>query len=60
VRDALQAAGFTVKEAQLTFVPNNTVDITDPDTARKAMNLMGALEDLDDVTNTYSNFDIKE
>ena len=60
VRDALQAAGFTVKEAQLTFVPNNIVEVTDAETARKVMNLMDALDDLDDVSNTYSNFDIKE
>lgn len=60
VRDALGAAGLTVKEAALSFVPNNTVEITDPETTRKVMNLMDALDDLDDVTNTYSNFDIKE
>lgn len=60
VRDALGAAGLTVKEAELSFVPNNTVEITDAETARKIMNLMDALDNLDDVTNTYSNFDIKE
>ncbi|HKX72494.1 MAG TPA: YebC/PmpR family DNA-binding transcriptional regulator [Candidatus Saccharimonadales bacterium] len=60
VRDALGAAGLTVKEAELSFVPNNTVEVTDAETARKIMNLMDALDNLDDVTNTYSNFDIKE
>lgn len=60
VRDAIGAAGLTVKEADLSFVPNNTIEITDPETARKAMNLMNALDDLDDVTNVHSNFDIKE
>jgi YebC/PmpR family DNA-binding regulatory protein len=60
VRDALGAIGLTVKEAELSFVPNATVEITDPETARKVMNLMDALDNLDDVTNTYSNFDIKE
>lgn len=59
VREDLDAASFTVKEAELSFQPQNTVLITDPDTARKAENLMDALDDLDDVTNTYSNFDIK-
>lgn len=58
VRDAL-GADFTVKEADLAFVPNNTIEITDPETARKAMNLMDALDSLDDVTNTHTNFDIK-
>lgn len=60
VRDALTAAGLAINEAELSFVPNNVVELTDPDTARKAMNLMDALDNLDDVTNTYSNFEIKE
>lgn len=60
VRDALGNVDITVKDAELQFVPNNTVEITDAETARKAMNLMDALDDLDDVTNTYSNFEIKE
>jgi YebC/PmpR family DNA-binding regulatory protein len=60
VRDALGAAGLTVKEAEIAFVPNNTVEITDPEVARKATNLMDALDDLDDVVNTYCNFEIKE
>lgn len=60
VRDALGTAGLTVKEAELSFVPNNTVEITNTETVRKIMNLMDALDSLDDVTSTYSNFDIKE
>lgn len=60
VRDALQTAGLTLKEAALTYAPNNTVEITDPETVRKAMNLLNALDDLDDVTNVHSNVDIKE
>jgi YebC/PmpR family DNA-binding regulatory protein len=60
VRDALAGAGLTVKEASLNFVPNNTVELTDQETIRKAMNLMDALDELDDVTNVHSNFDIKE
>lgn len=59
VRESLGAAGLTVKEAELSFQPQNTMLITDPETARKAENLMDALDNLDDVTNTYSNFDIK-
>lgn len=57
VRDALQATdGFTIRESELTFVPNNTVEISDNDTARKVMNLMNALDELDDVTNVHANF----
>lgn len=60
VRDALAGAGLTVKEAELQFVPNNTVELTDPEVIRKVSNLMDALDGLDDVVNTYSNFEIKE
>lgn len=60
VRDALQAAGITVTEAELTYVPGNTIEITNKDTAGKIMRLMDALDDIDDVTATHVNFDIAE
>ncbi len=60
VRDELKAAGIEVIEAELTYVPNNTIEITDEATAGKIMRLMEALDDLDDVSNTYTNFDIAE
>lgn len=60
VRDALRDQGVEVKEAELTYVPNTTVEITAKDTAGKIMRLMDALEDIDDVTNTHVNFDIAE
>ena len=60
VRDALSAAGLEVTEAELTYVPNNTVEITDAATAGKIMRLMDALDELDDVSNTHVNFDIDE
>ena len=60
VRGALQAAGLAILEAELTFVPNNTVKIEDKETAGKVMRLMDALDDLDDVTNTHVNFDISD
>lgn len=60
VRDALAAAGMQITEAELTFVPGSTVEITDAATAGKIMRLMDALDDCDDVTNTHVNFDIPE
>lgn len=60
VRTALQQAGIEIVEAELTFVPNTTIEISDSEIARKVMNLMDRLDDLDDVTNTYTNFDIAE
>lgn len=58
VRDNLKTAGHEIVEAELTFVPNNTVTINDQETAGKIIRLMDALEDIDDVANTHTNFDI--
>lgn len=60
VRDTLKEARLEITDAELTYVPNNTVEITDADTAGKIMRLMDALDDIDDVTNTHVNFDIDE
>jgi YebC/PmpR family DNA-binding regulatory protein len=60
IRDALKEAGLDIKEAELTYVPNTTVEITDEATAGKIMRLMDALEESDDVSNTHVNFDIDE
>jgi YebC/PmpR family DNA-binding regulatory protein len=60
VRDALREAGLDIVEAELTYVPNNTIEISDAATAGKIMRLMDALDDIDDVGNTHVNFDIPE
>lgn len=60
VRDALNEAGIEISEAELTFIPNNTVEVTDEATVGKIMRMMDALEANDDVTNTYVNFEIDE
>lgn len=60
VRTNLQEAGVEIIEAELTYVPNNTVEVTDAATAGKIMRLMDALDDQNDVTATHVNFDIPE
>jgi YebC/PmpR family DNA-binding regulatory protein len=60
VRDALKADAIEITEANLTYVPNTTIEVTDAATAGKIMRLMDALEDIDDVSNTHVNFDIDE
>lgn len=60
VRDSLNDLGLTISEAELTYVPSNTIEIKDASTASKIMRLMDALDDIDDVTNTHVNFDIPE
>jgi YebC/PmpR family DNA-binding regulatory protein len=60
VRDNLNKVGLQILEAELSFVPNNTVEITEKNTADKIMRLMDSLEDIDDVSSTHVNFDIAE
>lgn len=58
VRQALKEAGLEVVDAELQYVPNNTIEISDSEVERKIMNIMDALDDLDDVSSVHSNFDI--
>lgn len=60
VRDALNESGLTVESAELTYQPNNTIMIDDAETARKVMKIMDAIDDLDDVVATHSNFDLAD
>jgi YebC/PmpR family DNA-binding regulatory protein len=57
VREALQASGIDYDSADAEFVPNLEVEV-DAETARKVFKLIDGLEDLDDVQNVYSNFDL--
>lgn len=60
VRDSLVSSGIEVVEAELTYVPNNTVEITDEITAGKILRLMDALDDNEDVSATHTNFEISQ
>jgi len=58
VRTAIVEAGLAVEDAELQYVANNDVPVDDPETARKLLKVLDALEDLDDVVNVYTNGDI--
>jgi YebC/PmpR family DNA-binding regulatory protein len=60
VRRAIIDAGLNVTGAELQYVPNNLVEISDPEIAAKVLKLLDTLDDLDDVMNVYSNVDIKD
>lgn len=60
VRDALKEAGIEITQAELSYEPNNSVEISDETTIGKIERLMDALDELDDVSNTYTNFDIRD
>jgi transcriptional/translational regulatory protein YebC/TACO1 len=46
--------------SEISRIPKNTVDVADPDTARKILKLMNRLDDHDDVQSVTSNFNIPE
>ena len=60
VREAVEAAGFSVDSAELTMVPKTTIEVADESSAKKIVRLMDELEDNDDVQDVYANFDIPE
>jgi len=60
VRDALKAAGVELESAEITFIPKQTVKIEDEEDGRKVLNLIDALEENEDVSDVYCNFDMSE
>ena len=60
VVESLEKLGFKHTSAELTKLPENTLEITDEKTAKMILLLMDKLEEHDDVQNVYSNFDIPD
>ena len=58
VRTSLVEAGLEVKDAELQYIPNTPVEISDEEVARKVMKLLDAIDDLDDVVNVHTNADV--
>ncbi len=58
VRDAIVNAGYEV-DASISYIPKNTVKVTGAD-AEKLLKLLNALEELDDVQEVISNFEMDD
>lgn len=58
VRTAIVEAGLEVKDAELQYVPNATIEVSDEETATKLMKVLDALDELDDVVNVHTSGDI--
>ncbi|MDZ7953216.1 YebC/PmpR family DNA-binding transcriptional regulator [Nostoc sp. DedQUE09] len=56
----LKNQGFKVTDAELRWIPSNSVEVTDSDQARSLFKLIDTLEGLDDVQNVTANFDVAE
>jgi len=59
VRNALAEAGLEWESAEITEVPTSYVDLS-VDDGRKVLKMMEELEDDEDVTNVYSNFNLPQ
>jgi YebC/PmpR family DNA-binding regulatory protein len=60
VRLELVEKGEVIESAELAYLPNQEVPISDSETGRKVSNLLEALEELDDVSNVSSNADFAQ
>jgi YebC/PmpR family DNA-binding regulatory protein len=60
VKEALEANGIKINEADIILMPENTVEINDLETAAKVMKLIDKLEDHDDVLRVYTNMNIPD
>ena len=59
IKTALETAGVTPTVAEVTMLPQNTIQLAGSQ-ARRFLKLMDAIEDHDDVQNVHANFDIAE
>jgi YebC/PmpR family DNA-binding regulatory protein len=58
VKSALEAAKFSIENAEITFTPQTTVSL-DADSGARLLALIDAIEDHDDVQKTYHNAEIE-
>lgn len=58
VKKRLQESDYPIIEAELVYEPKHLVTVTDGATATKIDKLIEAIEELDDVVNVYTNFEM--
>lgn len=59
VKKAFDGAGLPYSLAEITMIPQNTVRL-EGKKAEQMLNLMEALDDIDDISHVYANFDIPD
>ena len=60
VGEVLEAAGIGISESGIVMVPENTVELTSKEEARKVLRFVEALEEYDDVQEVYVNFELAD
>jgi YebC/PmpR family DNA-binding regulatory protein len=60
VADALKAASVVTDSQKLTYIPESTLHVGDPQIAAQVIRLCEALEENDDVPSVHANFEVPE
>lgn len=60
LENSLRSAGYSIIQSELRWIPNNTIEVSDPDQARQLVRMIEALEDLEDVQTVTANFDMAD
>ena len=60
VSDAITKAGIDMDESEITMIPDLVIEVTELGQAHSIMKFVDALEELDDVQDVYTNFDISD
>lgn len=60
IAEVLEGAGYDILSADAPLVADNSVPVTDVETARKIIRVMSAIEDNDDVQDVFANFDMAD
>jgi len=58
VKETLEQAELNFVSAEVGYVPQNSVEVSSKEDAKKILRLISDLEDNEDVQNVYANFDI--
>lgn len=60
IKEKLQVASFELEKAELQLIPNQTVKIEDEKIAQKILDFIEALDEDQDVSDVYTNFEMEE
>lgn len=60
VKEGLKEAGYEFAMAEISFIPQNTIKLTNPDDIKNMEKLIDMLEDNDDVQDVYHNWDMDD
>ena len=60
VRQALLDKNIPIQNAAINLIPENKIEISDIDQAKKVIRLIDAMEEHDDVQKVYTNFDLAD